>query len=322
MSTFCSTLPSSFSRERSEKPPATQPTNLTSISKLRQKLSIGPDAREISGRSGLSYSQDDRYYWFIVLFYYYPAVHFAVTLILLRFTLPATWRSPDRSRVLIRTLIGDDLSELDRSVDGRARPVIVPSHGLHLLLETINLMGIYRRAKILWAVVHPCQTVINVSKDRYLLSKPECLSFSRAPACRLLPSGDSLLFTLLRVRGEGSRCPFLSCSLYSPPFYRGIIPSIFLLFCPFVTRGCLDRLPFSSLLASASRSHPPFFHPLSDPLYAFPDNATKSGEGCVSWIYHATRFSLDRNKRVRRVADARVSRCFSARRHGAVSCDA
>lgn len=54
-------------------------------------------------------------------------------------------------------------SQLDRSVDWRARPMIARSHGLLLLLGTINLMG------ILPAVVHPCQTVINVSKDRYLL---------------------------------------------------------------------------------------------------------------------------------------------------------
>lgn len=72
-----------------------------------------------------------------------------------------------RGRGLIRTLIKDDLSEPPTGRATRATRAIARSHGL--LLETINLMGIYRRAKIPWAVVHPCQTVINVSKDRYRL---------------------------------------------------------------------------------------------------------------------------------------------------------
>jgi len=117
-----------------------------------------------------------------------------------------------RGRGLIRTLIRDDLSELDqaRSTDARdpwSPEVTASSFSLLLFLllppETINLMGIYRRAKIPWAVVHPCQTVINVSKDRYLLWS-RCSSF--LPACSLIvslsfPSSVSLLSILLRTRG-------------------------------------------------------------------------------------------------------------------------
>lgn len=116
--------------------PTPRPAYLTSISKLRQKRSIGSDAREISSRGGRSsYSQVRS-----LLLIYHP-------ILLLPHGAPRNYAHPSLffprspamlfSRAvagLIRTLIRDDLSGLDRhTVDVRARPLIARSHRLSSL---------------------------------------------------------------------------------------------------------------------------------------------------------------------------------------------
>lgn len=173
-------------------------------------------------------------------------------------------------------------------------------------------MGIYRRAKIPWAVVHPCQTVINVSKDRYLLWS-RCSSF--LPACSLaisLPPGVSLLSTLLRARGERSRAlPTLVCFLYSsPPFYRGPplpLPPSFL-FCS-LRNPRLSTVCRFTLCVSASCSRPSFLvlpslRQRTPPVFFLITRLSLARDVCFEF---ATRFSLDRNERARRVLDARVA---------------
>lgn len=116
-------------------------------------------------------------------------------------------------------------------------------------------------------------------------------SLSRALARRLFSSGVSLLFTLLRARGEGSRAlPTLVCSLYSPLFIVDpLLPSCPSSFsAPFVTRGCRP----SAVLLSVFLLHvhvPLFSSSLlsSETPCVFPDNATESGQGYVFWICDA-----------------------------------
>lgn len=313
--TFCSTLRYHAIFEETIEEATPQPTYLTSISKLRQKRSIGPDAREIqSVRS--SDSQDDRYSWFI-------SSYFTITLrcasqLRSSFLFPAMLFS--RGRGLIRTLIRDDLSGLG-AVDGRARPVIARSHGLLfflsllLLPETINLMGIYRRAKIPWAVVHPCQTVINVSKDRYLLwSRYSSLFPARSLAVSFSPGFPFFSPSCVRVGNGPEPFPPSYGSLYSPLFIAdppASGPPSFS--APFVTRGCRPSAVLLSVFLL--RVHVPLFSsslPSSETPCVFPDNATEPGQGCMCTCVYvcfefATRFSLDRNKRVHRVVDARVA---------------
>lgn len=295
---FCSILrlTAPFSRQQSEKLPATRAAYLTSISKLWQKRSIGSDAREDIQSVRSSYSQDNLATPdFPVLFYYYR------TLQLRLFSLYLPW-SRINTYTYQRWFIRAHWRPVGRLTRDPWSPEVTASSsfsGQSIWWES------YRRAKIPWAVVHPCQMVINVSKDRYLLWSrcSSSLPLARPLAVFFPPALPffSPSYAWGRVRSPScSRMLFVFLPLPFPLiFIAEPFPSLSLS-APSSARGCRPSAVFLSvfqLTSLFSRIPSPCWAP-----YVFPDNAPMTGEGCVFWICRATRFSLNRNKRTRRHA--------------------